>query len=67
MLGRSSMHDSAMSVEEATTGTADRKRALQDQSIVLKVVFGKHTVTPSRALLSTVAELKADIASQTGD
>lgn len=47
----------------------DRKRAFDDQgeSIAIKIVFGKQAVTTSRPLLSTVAELKADIASQTGD
>ncbi|KAI7839831.1 hypothetical protein COHA_006451 [Chlorella ohadii] len=44
-----------------------RKRELDEgETIAIKVTFGKQSVTTNRPLLSTVAELKADIAAQTG-
>ncbi|PRW58076.1 ubiquitin domain-containing UBFD1-like [Chlorella sorokiniana] len=44
-----------------------RKRELEEgETIAIKVTFGKQSVTTNRPLLSTVAELKADIAAQTG-
>lgn len=44
-----------------------RKRELEEgETIAIKVTFGKQSVTTNRPVLSTVAELKADIAAQTG-
>lgn len=48
-----------------------RKHALAEGSdgevISIKVVFGRQAVTTNRTLQSTVAELKADVATHTGE
>ncbi|PSC73943.1 Ubiquitin domain-containing UBFD1 isoform A [Micractinium conductrix] len=53
--------------EAAAAAAAGSKRELEEgEQIAIKVVFGKQSTTTSRPALSTVADLKADIAQHTG-